>query len=364
MKNKKILMIIVGFYLLIVLIFLPFWINVFFSQVSNYYSHKNNFPKSVETIKYQIKLDQKLFGDKSKATVEAQEKLANRYLLYGDVKKALYYYLDSDKIRKEKKYTNGFWYSYATSSIATCYVDLYDFKKAEFYYKKALEIDKKQNHKEQVIADIINLVNYYIQTNQINKATVQINQLSIILKEKNVEKQYFYPFMIYAQVKYYEKIGNIQRAKILVENILSNKNFSSKQNKTMFLGELAKIYQLQKNFNESEKILNEVVIINGKSSNYEKAKILRKVALLNVATKHDKQAEDYLKKALLLYLKPAFRYSHEVMCNYNYLLMLNPKNIEYIKYFKDFKDYNYYINGLNFVPKKDIKIYLNSACDY
>lgn len=347
--------------LVIVLTFLPFWINTYFSQVANYFAYKGNVIKAIKIIIYQTKIDKKLFGKTSKPAIDAQEKLADYYRSYGDVRSALPSYLDAYKIRQEKGYINDFGYSHTASGIATCYVDLYDFKKAESYYKESFMISKKQNDKEGMIANMINLANLYIQTNQINKATAQINQLNSILNEKNIKKQYLYLFIIYSKVKYYERIGNYQKAKNLVEDILYAKKLSSKANKTMFLGELAKIYQLERNFGESEKTLNELIILNKKSSNYEIAKILRKIALLNVAIKHNKKAEDYLKKSLELISKPAYRYSHEIVCDYNYLLMLSPQNSDYTSYFKSYINY---INSLNFISAKEIKLYLNSACDY
>lgn len=357
-RSKKKLIILRITLLLILLLFLPFWINTYSRMIADYYTYKGYFPKAIKVAEYAIKIDNKLFGNESKAAVEAQEELANYYLYWGDAKTALKYYLIANKLREYKNYKSGFKYSYAISNIATCYLDLYDFKKAEFYYKKNLEIDKKQNQKNLELADIVNLIALYIQTNQLGKADEQINQIGLILKEKNIQKNIHYPSIVYAKVKYYEQIGNLQMAKNLIDDILSTEKTLSKGNKTMFLGELAKIYQLQGKFNESERILNELIVKN-KNNDYEKAKVLRKIALFNIKIKNYKLAEDYLKKSLKLKEKRAYKYSYEVACDYNYLLMINPQNKEYIKYFNDYLEY---IN--NSVSINKINLYLNSSCDY
>jgi len=357
-KTKKIRRIIGT---IILLILLPFLINQYSRIIAHHYAYKGHFLKAIEIIKYTVKFDKKLFGNKSKAAVEAQEELANYYFYWGDVRTALDYYLDAYNSREEKGYINDYLYSNAASNIAICYVDLHAFKKAEFYNKEAIMISKKQNDRDEMIAEMINLANLYIKTNQIDKAKEQISQLDFILKEKNIQKNSLYPSIIYAKAKYYEKVNNLEMAKKLIEEVLSDMKSLSKENRTRFLSELAKIYQLQGDYDESEKILPELIILGNNGLDCEKAKVLREIAALNIWIKHNKQAKEYLTKSLDLLSKPAYNYSYNVVCDYNYLLMLEPQNQEYLKYFKN---YTYYINGITYISIKDIKTQLNSVCNY
>lgn len=361
-KKKYILIIITLF---ILMLNLPYLINLYITDLANHYNNKANYITAINIQTKLYNLDKKFLGN-NEYTIIALENLAKSELLYGNLDNAYKLYLESYYLRKNYKniylkiinpfILSDFKYKNFETINSLAYLNflISDFDNTEYYLNEALiysrdtfGISSCQN-----LYQISNLLNFNAYIN--DKGGVDKYYKLLITSLNNQECDEFVELTTLA--KYFMYINNSNRAEKLYNKALKIKNIDECGYKILNYDELALYYQKYDNAFKRNEYLKKG--LNAKIEKY--------------GNRHNITAEGYLFFGYLLYKNGELELaknklnenlkiqeqllSHKhpvILCSKYYLSIMN----------KDYQKNKYTLNIFSSLFNKNKNISINEFCN-
>ena len=178
--------------------------------ISSVYSKMENYDLAIKSYQKACSLIEQKLGDKHPYLAEALSKLAENYLKIDKPEEALKIQLKSLSIIKETVGEKHMFYASALKRVGDIYYILEDFEKSLFYYENENKIkeDVIGIYNEEYVTSLLNLINVFIKTNNMDKEEEAKNKLLKMVDFDLPKKSYERAILILCKIYMHNNLAS------------------------------------------------------------------------------------------------------------------------------------------------------------